>query len=237
MTRAPLTITAENKTRAYGAANPALTATYTGFVNGDTSASLDTAVNLATSATSGSPVGSYAITASGAADANYTVTHVNGSLSVTRAALTITAENKSKVEGQPNPPLTAAYNSFVNGETPAALDNPVILSTTALPNSPPGPYPITAAGAADPNYQISFVAGTLTVEANARFVPLELGQGNRVTLQVTGHPGREYRVQVSPDLEAWEDFATITTDGLGVGTHAETSAPPPGNRYFRILWP
>ncbi|HSH17368.1 MAG TPA: MBG domain-containing protein, partial [Verrucomicrobiae bacterium] len=234
---APLTITARNKTRAYGASNPALTAAYVGFVNGENASVLDSAVILSTAATSGSPVGNYAITASGAADANYTITHVNGSLAVTPAPLTITAENKSKVEGQPNPPLTAAYNSLVNGETPASLDSPAILSTTASVDSPPGQYPITVAGAADTNYQISFVAGTLTVEANARFVPLELGQGNRVTLQVTGHPGRGYRVQVSPDLEAWVSFTTITTDGLGFGTYAETSDPPPGNRYFRILWP
>jgi uncharacterized repeat protein (TIGR03806 family) len=237
VTPAALTITAENKSRTYGAVNPALTASYAGFVNGETATVLDSPVSLSTVATAASPVGSYAITASGAADANYTITHVNGTLAVTRAPLTITAENKTKIEDQPNPPLTAVYNSFVNGETPASLDSPAVLSTTALVDSPPGQYPITVAGAADTNYQISFVAGTLTVEANALFVPLELGQGNRVTLQVTGHPGRAYRVQVSPDLEAWEYFTTITTDSVGVGTHAEASDPPPGNRYFRILWP
>src|SRR6202012_677717 len=37
---ASLTITADNKTMTYGGAVPALTATYTGFVNGDAAASL-----------------------------------------------------------------------------------------------------------------------------------------------------------------------------------------------------
>ncbi len=234
---APLTITAENKTKIYGAANPVLTATYSGLVNDETPGDLDDPVILSTSATSESPVGGYPITASGAADTNYTITHANGTLTVDPAPLIITAENKSKVEGQPNPPLTASYNSFVNGETPSSLDNPVILATTASLDSAPGPYPITASGAADANYQISFVAGTLTVEANARFVPLELGEGNRVTLQVAGHPSREYRVQVSPDLESWEDLTVITTDASGAGTFIESSDPPPGSRYFRILWP
>ena len=36
-----LTITADNQTKVYGAALPTLTASYTGFVNGDTSASFD----------------------------------------------------------------------------------------------------------------------------------------------------------------------------------------------------
>ena len=51
VTPAPLTITANNQTKAYGAAVPALTASYTGFVNGDTSASLTTQPTLTTTAT------------------------------------------------------------------------------------------------------------------------------------------------------------------------------------------
>ena len=79
--------------------------------------------------------------------------------------------------------------------------------------------------------------GTLTVEANARFAPLELGSGQRVTIVVAGHPGRTYSIQWSPDLDLWSDFASVTTDGTGLGTYVEPSDPPPGNRYFRILWP
>ena len=40
-----LTITADNKSKAYGAALPTLTAGYSGFVNGDTAASLTTAAD------------------------------------------------------------------------------------------------------------------------------------------------------------------------------------------------
>ncbi len=81
--RAPLTVRAQNKAKLYGAALPALTATYVGLVNGDTAAVLDAPVKLATTATASSPVGTYPITASGAADANYVITHVAGSLAVT----------------------------------------------------------------------------------------------------------------------------------------------------------
>lgn len=163
VSRAPLTITAANKTRTYGAANPALTATYIGFVNGDTAASLDTPVVLATAATSASGAGSYPITANSAADANYSITYSNGTLSVTRAALTIRADDKSRPVGQPNPILTATYTGFVNGETPAVLDTPVILTTAATQSSGVGLYPIAASGATDANYAITHVNGTLTV--------------------------------------------------------------------------
>lgn len=160
---ATLTITAGNASKVYGAANPLLTASYSGFVNGDTAASLDTSVSLITTATAASGVGSYPITASGAVDANYTIGFVAGSLSVTPASLTIRADDKSRPKGTANPAFTATYTGFVNGDAVASLDAPVALATTADLNSPEGTYPITASGAADGNYNITHVSGTLTV--------------------------------------------------------------------------
>jgi subtilisin-like proprotein convertase family protein len=163
VTAAPLTITANNATKAYGAALPTFTASYSGFVNGDTASSLTTPVTLGTTATASSPVGAYTITASGAVDANYTITEVNGSLNVTAAPLTITANNATKVYGAALPSFTASYSGFVNGDTASSLTTPVTLGTTAIASSPVGAYTITASGAVDANYSISFVAGTLTI--------------------------------------------------------------------------
>ena len=103
VTPAALTITAETISKVYGSSLPALTASYSGFVNGDTSASLTTAPTLATTATAASPVGSYGIAASGAVDANYSITYVAGTLTVTPATLTVTANDASKVYGTANP--------------------------------------------------------------------------------------------------------------------------------------
>src|SRR2546422_152103 len=145
----PLPITADSKSKVYGAAVPSLTATYTGFVNGETETDLDTPVTLSTTAAASSNAGTYPITASGAADANYTITHVNGTLTVTKAPLTITADDKSKVYGAALPALTATYTGFVNGDTVASLDTPVTLSTAATASSNAGTYAISASGAAD----------------------------------------------------------------------------------------
>ena len=163
VTPAGLTITAEDKSKVYGAALPTLTASYSGFVNGDTVASLNTPVSLSTTATAASAVGTYPITASGAADANYTISFVAGTLTVGTAALTITADDKSKVYGAALPALTVSYSGFVNGDDASSLTSPVVLSTSATAASDAGTYPITASGAANANYTISFVAGTLTV--------------------------------------------------------------------------
>jgi hypothetical protein len=84
--QAPLTITANNASQVYGAALPALTANYSGFVNGDTAASLAEPVTLGTTATTTSPAGLYTITASGAASPNYAITYVAGTLTISPSA-------------------------------------------------------------------------------------------------------------------------------------------------------
>ena len=83
VTPAPLTITIDDKSRAYGVANPAFTVTYTGFVYADNASSLTGKPVLATIATSSSPVGTYPITGSGDVSPNYTPTYVPGVLTVT----------------------------------------------------------------------------------------------------------------------------------------------------------
>ena len=163
MTPAALTVTANDQGMVYGSQLPALAASYSGFVNGDTSASLTTAPTLATTATAASPVGSYGIAAAGAVDANYSITYTGGTLTVTPAALTITANEASKVYGSPLPALTASYSGFVNGDTSASLTTAPTLTTSATAASPVGSYGIAAAGAVDANYSITYAGGTLTV--------------------------------------------------------------------------
>ncbi len=82
VTPAPLTIRADDKTMVAGGAMPTLTATYSGFVNGDTVAGLASPARLGTTATSASSPGTYPITVVGAASPNYTITHVNGTLRI-----------------------------------------------------------------------------------------------------------------------------------------------------------
>ena len=116
-----LTMTADNQSKAYGAALPALTVSYSGFVNGDTASSLTTPPVVTTTGTASSAVGTYPITASGAVDANYTISYVAGTLTINKAGLTITANDQSKVYGAALPALTVSYSGFVNGDTATSL--------------------------------------------------------------------------------------------------------------------
>jgi gliding motility-associated-like protein len=80
---APLTITADNKTRLYGTDNPAFTVSYNGFVNNESAAQLSTAPVVTTTATITSAAGVYPITASGAVAADYAISYLPGTLTIT----------------------------------------------------------------------------------------------------------------------------------------------------------
>lgn len=89
--KAALQIKADDKLKFEATANPPLTATYTGFVLAETPAVLLTPAVLATTATTGSAPGTYPITVTGATAANYTITMLDGLLTVQpKQAQTIT---------------------------------------------------------------------------------------------------------------------------------------------------
>src|SRR4029077_16527868 len=144
------------QTRAYGATNPSLTATISGFVNGENlgnsgvtgSASVTTTATPASSV-AGSP---YTITpAIGTlAAGNYDFTTFSpGSLTVTKAHLTVTADPQTRAYGAANPTLTATISGFVNGENLGSSDvtGTASVTTTAVASSgvAGSPYAITPA--------------------------------------------------------------------------------------------
>jgi hypothetical protein len=95
--KAGLVVTADNKTRIYGDANPSLTYTVTGFVNSETSSVISGAPTIATAANLTSNVGNVAITAAAnnLTASNYSFTYASGALAITPAALTVTGANTS----------------------------------------------------------------------------------------------------------------------------------------------
>lgn len=161
--KASVVVTAKNATKVYGAAEP----TY-GFTT--TGAGTVTQVNCGVSGAHAG-AGEYPIECGGGtAGPNYTVTYQPGTLTVTKAALTLTADDKSRTTAQANPTLTYTPTGLVNNDTTAtAFTGTPELSTTATSTSPVGPYPISiAAGTvSSTNYDITYVPGTLTVTAAA----------------------------------------------------------------------
>jgi sugar lactone lactonase YvrE len=157
-----LTVTAADASRVYGSPNPAFTASASGAVSGDTFS-----LTASTVATSSSPAGTYSIVpaATGANLANYNVVYVNGTLTVGKAALTVTPNNQSIVAESALPTLSATITGFVNGDTQSAVAGAPALTTTATSSSPAGSYPITATAGTltAANYSFTFGTGTLTI--------------------------------------------------------------------------
>src|SRR3989441_2302604 len=144
---------ADDKSKNYGDSNPALTATVTGTVNGDT-----LNYTQATTATQLSSVGPYPISVTLGSNPNYSITPSNGTLTVNQRPATVKADDKIKNYGDSNPALSATVTGTVNGDT---LN--YTLATTATQFSSVGPYPISVTLGSNPNYSITPSNGTLTV--------------------------------------------------------------------------
>ena len=238
ITPAQLTIAAGNQTMVYGGSLPTLTASYTGLVNGDTPAAVS-GLQLGT-APATSHAGTYAITATGATDPDYTIALVNGTLTITPAALTVTVNNVSRPYGAANPSFTVTYAGLVNGDTPAALGGGLSFSTAATAASGVGRYAVTAGGQTSSDYTIAYVAGTLTVtpaQLIAAGVPVAPIAGAPLVNAVVArfaNPNPADTAAAYTATISWGDGSTsagtIAPDGKGgfVVTGSHTYADPRG---------
>lgn len=223
-----LNITADNKTRRYGDANPAFTYTATGFVNGDTASILNGfTVNFATTAALNSPVGTYSITPSGASTLNnYGVDYHAGTLTIDPRLLTITADNKSIDYLDSKPGYTATWTGLASFDTQA--DVPGLTFSDNAGSSPgAGTYTITPSGAANRNYTITFKTGTLTV--NPRPITVVVQSKSRV--YGDGNPSFDALFYGLPSSYGTAGnglntltFSTQATPSSNVGTYAINAA-------------
>jgi MBG domain-containing protein/Big-like domain-containing protein len=217
VTKAPLTVQADDQTKVYGDDNPALTGKVTGVKNGD---NLIDSYTTAADATSG--VGSYAINAhvaagTGADLANYNVNLVDGTLSVTKAPLMVTADDQSKTYGDANPVLTGKVTGVKNGDN--LLDS---YTTGANAASGAGSYAISAHIAAGPgadlgNYQVQLIDGTLTITK----APLTVKADDQAKTYGDTNPALTGKVTGTKNGDHLIDSYTTAADATsGVGSYA-----------------
>jgi hypothetical protein len=148
ITARPITVTADAKSKTYGDDNPALTATVTGTVNGDT-----LNYSLSTTATKTSGAGYYPITVTLGSNPNYDVTKTDGVLTINKAAATVTLSN-----------MTQTYTG--SPLTPTATTAPIGLTIgwTNAPQTNAGSYYPVTATVNDLNYEGS-ASGTFVIHA------------------------------------------------------------------------
>jgi hypothetical protein len=171
----------------------------------------------------GAQVGNYqlsAVTATALAD-------------ITRAALGVRADDKTKTSGAADPAFTASYSGFVNGETSAVLGGTLVI--TRAPGENVGSYPITPSGLTSANYAITFNTGTLTITASSPLILVLTSVGaNDVGITWNAVSNTTYRVQYKAVLSAtnWTDLAG---DVLATGsTASKTDLKTTTNRFYRV---
>ena len=102
----------------------------------------------------------------------FNITTTPGKLIINKREVTVTAEDKSKVYGAENPPLTYIASGFFGEDTLTTLNIVPTLTTTAVQDSQVGEYPITFSNttAETDNYTIKYEGATLTIGASQTLV-------------------------------------------------------------------
>lgn len=212
-----VTVKADNKSKTYGASDPALTVTITGRV------STSDSINYSISRASGSNVGSYTITPTGTrSQGNYYVTFQTGTFTINRKAVTVKADNKSKNYGDTDPTLTATVTGTVGSDT-------VSYTLSRTYGEAAGTYTITPSGnATQGNYTVTFQTGTLTIVQTTPVTPtystfyvyVSCSQVSAINYEDSG---------IDPIIGTSATF-TFTSPG----TYLFIAAPGPRTQYVQI---
>ncbi|UYO55138.1 MBG domain-containing protein [Rhodopseudomonas palustris] len=169
--KAALTVTANDAGKTYDglAFSGGNGVSYVGFVNNENASVLGGTLAYGGTAQGAVNAGGYTLTASGLSSANYNISYVGGSLTVNKAALTVTANDAGKTyDGLAfSGGNGASYVGFVNNENASVLGGTLAYGGTSQGAINAGGYTLTASGLSSANYNISYVAGALTVNKAA----------------------------------------------------------------------
>ncbi|MGJ1368757.1 MBG domain-containing protein [Sphingobacterium spiritivorum] len=210
-----LTITANNFNKVYDGQVYATGngVAYHGFVNGENEQNLQGSLSYTGTAIGAKNVGSYFITPGGYTSANYAITYQDGSLTISKANLTVTADAKTKVYGSSDPALTYKVTGMVNNDAATVVTGTLKRAT----GENVGTYAISNNDLAASNYTITYVGADLTItKAN-----LTVTADAKTKVYGTADPSLTYKVTGMVN----NDAATVVTGtlrratGENVGTY------------------
>jgi len=188
----PLTVTAEAKSKVYGSSDPTLT--YTATLEGSD------VLTGSLSRAAGTDVGTYAISST-LVNSNYDITFVPANLTITKKALTITAEAKSKVYGSIDPTLT--YSATLEGA------DVLTGSLSRAAGTDVGTYAISSS-LRNSNYDITFVPANLSITKRAITITADEKS------KVSGENDPEFTYQISSgSLVSGDTFSGKLTRNSG----------------------
>ena len=208
---------------------PTITLTYTGTANDGTEY---------TGTTPPAKAGTYTVTAT-TTDNNYTLDDktITAEFTVAKRPATVTPDNQSKVYEEKDPDLTYAVSGVLDGETLKGI------TLTRAEGENAGKYAITATAnaGANPNYDVTFAEGTLTIEPKSiKGAKVVLGKAltangaeqtqtvEKVLLDDKEIPADSYTVTGNTATDPGSHTLTITAKGNYTGTVKQTYVIAPG---------
>jgi len=190
-------------------------------VNGETAAGVLTGtVTYGGSSQGAVNTGSYVLVPSGLTAANYSITYVNGALTINKAALTVTANDVNKtydgvayIGGN-----GVSYSGFVNGETAAgALTGTVAYGGSSQGAVNAGSYVLVPSGLIASNYSVTYVNGVLTIDKAALTVTANDAGKTYDGIAYSGGNGVSYSGFVNSETAAGALTGTLSYGGSSQG--------------------
>ena len=144
-------------------------------------------------------------------------------VTIAKAPLTITAENKDTIYGDPAPAFTAAYTGML-GEDTVGVVSGLTFTSDYLVTSNVGEYNIVPADAQAANYAISYTNGTLTVNQ----APLMITADDKEVIYGDEHPEftASYSGWKNADDESVVSGLTLTSEYLVTSNVGEYDIVP-----------
>jgi len=191
------TFTAQDKIIKYGDEIPELTYIHEGV-------EADGTPILTCEATSQSPVGTYPIVITQGSVTGEELEFVNGTLTIKKAPLTITAKDYTIKWGDELPDFEAVYDGLKNNETPQVALTSFSISCGATSMSEVGTYDIVVT-ATSGNYELTLVQGTLTITEPDSHTLLYLVDG-----EVYKSSSLKYGATITPESEPTKEGYTFS---------------------------
>ena len=239
VTPAPLTIKANNAVRQYYSDDPTFSYTCSGFVNGEDESVLAVKPSLSTTAVRTSNVGTYEIRIGEASSPNYSISNVNGTLTITPRTLTASVGNYERKYNEENPVFKIEYDGFVGNEDENVLISSPEAKTTAKKTSDVGTYPINVSGGSADNYTFNYTSGILTINKAEQTISWEqdlsaLSVDDQVELKAEASSGLPiaYTIDQTDIAEIYSTANKYYLDCKGEGTFQIVAVQNGNKNYY-----
>ena len=143
---------------------------------------------------------------------------------ITKAPVTVIANDVKREYGKENPEFTSSYFGFKNNENEEVLISKPTIATTATKESGVGTYPIIATGAEAQNYSFSYERGTLTITQATQLIEWEqafdnvfVGDQLELTAVATSGLAIKYSVSDESIAEIYTSNGSVFLDCLKAG--------------------